>query len=83
MCYNNAPSHLYGIAVNHHKYDAAGVSCTPNTEVQEVVPQTGRQDQWLLTPGDKQQAPRYKQAKTLQLQTWHIYMHIYTDLLNL
>lgn len=61
----NASSHLYGITVNHHKYDAAGVCCTANTKVQEVVLQTGRQDQWLFTPGDKQQAPHYTQTLTL------------------
>lgn len=28
-----ASSYLYGITVNHHKYDAAGVCCTVNTKV--------------------------------------------------
>lgn len=46
-CFEQGRSHLYGITVNHHKYDAAGVCLTANTKVQEVLLQTGRQDQWL------------------------------------
>lgn len=45
-------SHLDGVTVDHHKYDAAGVCCTADTEVQEVLLQAGGQDEGLFTAGD-------------------------------
>lgn len=40
-------SHLDGVAVDHHEYDAAGVCDAADAEVQDVVLHAGGQDEGL------------------------------------